>query len=109
MNTSSILLKNENWNKLSLVEQLANIGSEVERAIIWKSKKQDYSRLAFFRALELLECTINDTKNKPRLKELVRVYEVLCDYFIGENKYNSSDRLWHKYFFPFNFAARKNH
>lgn len=54
------------WNKLSLMEQMANIGSEVERAIKWRSKNEPYFRLAYFRALELMEYTINDAKNKYR-------------------------------------------
>lgn len=108
MSSQHIQLKNKRWNKLSLIEQLANIGSEVERTIKWRSKNEEFSRLAHFRALELLEYTINDVKNRNRLKELVRVYEVLNDYFIGDNHYKSSDTLWHNYFYPFNFAARKN-
>lgn len=108
MSSQHIQLKNKGWNKLSLIEQLANIGSEVERAIKWRNKNEQYFHLAYFRALELMEYTINDVKNKYRLKELVRVYEVLNDYFTGENNYKSSDKLWHNYFYPFNFAARKN-
>jgi len=35
----------ERWFKLSLAEQLANIGSEVIRAINWKEKgREDYSK-----------------------------------------------------------------
>ncbi|MFH1233122.1 MAG: hypothetical protein V1649_00520 [Patescibacteria group bacterium] len=96
------------WNELSLVEQMANIGSEVERTINWKAKgNEEYSQKAFERALELLSLTIDDKKNKTRLKELVRNYEVLVDYFAGENIYCSSDKLWKDYFFAFNWAARK--
>jgi hypothetical protein len=95
------------WNDLSLVEQMANIGSEVERTINWKFKgNNEYSQKAFERALELLSLTIDDKKNRKRLKELVRDYEVLVDYFAGENLYGSSDKLWHNYFFAFNWAAR---
>jgi len=97
------------WNKLSLVEQLANIGSDVERTINWKIKgNKQYSQHAFERALELLSLTFDDPKNKNRLKELVRVYEVLVDYFAGENIYGSSDKLWKNYFFAFNWAVRKD-
>jgi len=40
------------WQKLSFFEQMANIGSEVERTIKWKNKgNAEYSRLAFGRAL----------------------------------------------------------
>ena len=95
------------WNELSLVEQMANIGSEVERTISWREKGNDeYSRKAFERALELLSLTIDDKKNSHRLKEIVRDYEVLVDYFAGDNIYGSSDKLWRNYFFAFNWAAR---
>jgi hypothetical protein len=95
------------WDELSLVEQMANIGSEVERAISWRQKGNDeYSRKAFERALELLSLSIEDKKNRRRLKELVRNYEVLVDYFAGDNIYGSSDKLWRNYFLAFNWAAR---
>ena len=34
--------KEENWFKIPLVEQLANIGIEVFRAIKWKNKWEKY-------------------------------------------------------------------
>lgn len=94
------------WKKLSFFAQMANIGSEVERSIQWQSKNKEYSRIAFERALELMDLTLADVKNKQRLKELVRAREVLVDYFFGENIYASSDKLWHNYFYPFNYASR---
>ncbi len=95
------------WGQFSLIEQMANIGSEVERAISWKKKKNDsYSQMAFERCLELLTLTIADPKNKDRLKELTRLKEVLLDYFLGDNQYSSSEELWHRYFTPFTWAAR---
>ena len=95
------------WQKLSFFDQMANIGSEVERAITWRNKDNDlYSRKAAERALELLFLTIDDLKNRNRLKELTRLYEVLVDYFFGQNQYSSSDRLWQKYFYAFNYAVR---
>jgi len=36
------------WFELSLVEQLANVGSEVEQTISWRNKgNAEYGRLAF--------------------------------------------------------------
>lgn len=99
-------LKTGGWNKLTLIEQLANVGSEVERTITWRNKNKEYSKMAFFRALELLELTIDDPKNLTRLQELTRVYEALGDYFMGENEYKSSDELWKKYFYGFSYLAR---
>lgn len=97
------------WKKLSFIEQMANIGSEVERTMSWRKKKnKDSSQKAFFRSLELVSLTIADKKNKKRLKELTRLKEVLVDYFFGSNQYGSSDKLWHNYFYAFNYAARVN-
>jgi len=96
------------WFKLTLIEQMANIGSEVMRAISWKQKGDEgYSRLAFERALELLDLTIADSRHKHRLKEICRTREVLCDYFVGDNEYKSTDGQWEKYFYAFNFGVRK--
>lgn len=97
------------WFDFSLWEQLANVGAEVGRAISWKNKgNKDYSQNAFFRALELLYLTIDDPKNKYRLKELCRLYEVLGDYFMGDNEYGSTDDNLNNYFLYFNFLARKD-
>jgi len=97
------------WGKLSLAEQMANIGSEVYRAISWKNKgNKEYSQLAFHRALELIDLTVKEYRNSyPKLKEILRVREVLIDYFAGENKYNSTDEQWQKYFYAFNYVAQK--
>jgi hypothetical protein len=97
------------WFKLSFAEQMANVGSEVERTILWRSKNNDnYSSMAFERALELLDLTVKGTKNKYRLKELLRLREVLVDYFLFDNQFSSSDQLWRNYFYPFNYFARLN-
>ena len=70
------------WFKLSFYEQMANIGSEAGRAIKWKNQNNaEYCRLAFERALELLDLTASDEKNKKRLKEL----KVSAQVFVGEN------------------------
>jgi len=93
------------WFKFSLVEQLANVGSEIERTIIWKNKDINLRNKAFERALELLDLTIADPKNRKRLKEILRVREALADHFVFDNEYNSTDEQWQKYFFQFNYAA----
>jgi hypothetical protein len=98
------------WNQFSFAEQMANIGSEVERTISWKAKGQpDYSRRAFERALELLDLTIADARNRTRLRELLRVREALADHFIFDNTYQSSHEDWQRCFRCFLFAARRNH
>lgn len=89
------------WQLLTLVEQLANVGSEVGRTIQWRDKNREFSQSASFRALELLDLTIGDPKNISSLREILRVRELFCDYMFGENQYGSTDTLWEKYFLAF--------
>ncbi|MEX0848686.1 MAG: hypothetical protein WD055_00480 [Candidatus Dependentiae bacterium] len=97
----------ERWFTFSLFEQLANVGTDIERVINWKKKENiDYSEKAFARALELLDLTILDDKNKGgKLRELLRMREILIDYFVYDNQYNSNDKMWQDYFYQFNYAA----
>lgn len=88
---------------------MANIGSEVERALNWRAKNNIlYSQQAFERALELMDLTLGNTEGFPRLKELCRVREALVDYFCGTNEYGSTELSWRRYFAPFYHAARRN-
>ena len=97
------------WFELGFLEQMANVGSEVERAILWRAKgDSEYAGKAVERALELLGLTTADRRNRKRLKELTRVREALVDYFYADNQYSSSDGLWRNYFYSFAYAARKN-
>jgi len=101
----------ERWQGFSLVEQLANVGSEVERALLWRAKNNpEYSHLALERALELLGLTITDPRHRRRLKELTRLREVLLDFFWGGNTFHSTEQSWRTYFYSFAYAARvKSH
>lgn len=97
----------ERWFKFSLFEQLANIGMDIERTIQWKKDGDNrYSEQAFERALELLDFTISDPKNRgPRLKEILRTREALVDHFVYDNEYNTTNEQWQEYFYQFNYAA----
>ncbi len=109
MSFQHLELSQGRWKKLSFFEQMANIGSEVERAINWKNKNNtEYSQLAFERALELMNLTIADKKNHGRLRELTRVQENFIDYFACGNNYSSSEENWKNYFYSFALAAKIN-
>ena len=98
------------WGQLSFLEQMANIGGEVERALNWKSKNNaDYAQKAGERALELIDLTLEETKKTSRFKEITRLREALVDYFFDSNQFMSSERLWRNYFSSFTYAARRNH
>ena len=95
------------WNLLSFAEQMANVGSEIERTISWKRKRRsEISGRAFERALELMDLTIADPKNRTRLKELLRVREAVADHFFFDNSYRSTPESWQRYFGSFLIAAR---
>lgn len=90
------------WAKMSLMEQMANIGSEVGRAAAWKKKNnKEYCQKAFERALELIDLTLATTSGYQRLKEIARTREILCDYFAGENEYHTDIDKLNKYFYFF--------
>jgi len=109
MNYHHKSLADGRWAEFSFLEQMANIGSEVGRAINWRKKNnEEYSQKAFERALELIDLTLEGLNEYPKLKELARVREALVDYFYGDNEYNSSAEAWEKYFYYFNYAARRN-
>ncbi len=98
------------WSKLSFLEQMANIGSEVERALNWQIKNNTlYSRKAFERALELLDLTLDNTTVPAHFKELTRAREAIADYFVGTNEFKSTGISWRKYFLPFAHAVRSHH
>jgi len=100
------------WESMSFCEQMANVGSEVERTLKWKEKNNlEYSQKALERALELLELTIDCAAKKTAphayLKELTRVRECLLDFFSGENVYNDNSSSIRKFFYYFGVSARK--
>ena len=95
------------WQEFPLIKQMANVGSEVERALKWKDRDEKSSQMAFDRALELLDLTMSDPKNKKRVFEIARVRELLCDYFFGKNEYKGSDKNWQNYFYSFAYASQQ--
>lgn len=101
-------LASGHWQDFSLIEQLANVGSEIGRSISWRTNGYGDPREAFYRALELIDLTIADPKNKDRLSEICRTREALVDWFTGSNTYNTTDQQWEAYFYQFNYASRLN-
>jgi hypothetical protein len=97
------------WEKLPFLEQMANIGSEVERALNWRAKHHtDYSQKALERALELIDLTLDTATGMARLKEIARVREAIVDFFAGPNQFGSTEKSWRGYFLPFVYAARSH-
>ncbi len=99
-----IFLAEGAWQKLSLPEQLGNIGSEVGRAL--RAKTLLDKTAAAGRALELCDLTLADTRWHGRGSEIARVREVLCDYLFGSNIFGSTPAELENYFGHFALVAR---
>ncbi len=91
------------WAAMSFAQQMGNIGSEVSRACKWKEKhRPEMMEKAFYRGLELLDLTIA-LSHGSRLRELLRAREVMCDFFAGDNVYQSTTRQMKQYYDVFAF------
>ncbi len=110
MNIKHKVLASGRWNQLSFLEQMANIGSEVSRALNWRKKDNpEYCQKAIIRALELLSLTLDKPSIPSHYKELTRLKEAIIDYFYGKNEFSSTEMSWRNYFDHFNYAVRKNY
>lgn len=110
MNVQHKTLAGGKWGQMSLSEQMANIGSEVSRALNWKKKGRTvFCQNAASRALELIDLSMDSCKTFPSLKEFARLREALVDYFFGLNLFSSSEELWRRYFDRFNYALRRGY
>ncbi len=97
------------WRTLSLAEQLANVGSEVERAI----RAREAGRLDRFegaeaRALELFDLTAGDDRWRgARRREILRAREEFCRLFHEEDPPRGSAEGLRNYFLRFAVLARR--
>lgn len=69
----------EKWFKLSLVQQMVNIGNEVKRALRFSSDP-DKKNMFIDRAIQYTQLTMQDPQNTHVLSELLISKEVLEDY-----------------------------
>jgi hypothetical protein len=94
------------WSRLSLAEQLGNVGAEVGRMRRWRGKDERLAAGAFDRALELLDLTLADSRWRGRLREVARARELLCDAALGGRDYGATLEDLDRYFLEFALAAR---
>ena len=95
-------MNKERWFKLYFVQQFGNIGSEITRARIAKESNDPMGeKKSLVRALDLIDCTVADTRWRGRLKELLRLREVLCDWLLGTRCYSIEPRLLEEYCISF--------
>lgn len=100
----------DRWRTLTLSEQFGNIGSEVERALSWTERgNAAFAASALDRSLQLIDLTIADPRRRAPgpLRELTRIREILCDFFLGGNRYDTSAGFLRSYFNGFAVAAQR--
>ncbi|MBF8262900.1 MAG: hypothetical protein HW387_565 [Parachlamydiales bacterium] len=93
------------WEKFSLVEQMANIGSEVSRALNAQGNPPRYWS-AVVRALDLFYLTVEDPRWKGRLKEILRIRELFAAAALGSDEFKTSLQDLDRYFDCFAWLAR---
>ncbi len=93
---------------MSLAEQMLNIGSEISRANRWLEKgNADRTRSAVYRALELIELTTAAQRGRHSLREFTRLYETVCDCYLGDNIYGTDRAQLQKYFDAFAYCRTR--
>ncbi len=99
------------WFELDLVEQLGNVGSEVERTIrAHRAGNVQRFESALARALELFDLTTSDPRwHGPRCQEIRRAREEFCRLFFDPDVPEGSAEGLQRYFLGFALAARARH
>ena len=94
------------WQKMSLGQQMGNIGSEVSKAFYWKKSKDTVTAdETANRVLELFDLTTSDLRRRFQLTEILRIREVFCDCFFELGNFKVSPESLTKYFIPFAFLT----
>jgi len=98
------------WRGLSLVEQMAHVGSEVERSIrAYRAGNPSRFDHALARALELFDLTATDERWRGhRRREILRAREEFCRLFFDPAVDSESAAGLQRYFLAFAVAARQH-
>lgn len=104
------------WSKMPLVEQMANISSEVGRASKWKKiGKETMAHSAFIRALDLIDATIavgridNPSMRDALLEELCRARDLFCEEYLSDDPsaLSPSEKYFNAFAIAYAFKAEK--
>src|SRR6266566_3543027 len=97
------------WAGFSLAVQLANVGSEVDRAIAaWAAQRSDRFDRALARALELFDLTARDDRWRGhRRREVLRAREEFCRLFFDDESAPAAVGTLREYFLRFAVLARR--
>lgn len=96
------------WAEMSFSLQMANIGSEIQRAIRWKEKgKKDREHRSAERVLELLDLTISEVQRESSRRELAQLRDVMTAFFYDESNNETLGEQINRYFYCFAQKAAK--
>lgn len=97
------------WGELPLVDQMAHVGSEVERTIrAHEAGRKERFDSALARALELFDLTATDERWRgARRREVLRAREEFCRLFFDDHPPEDSAEGLREYFLQFAVAARR--
>lgn len=96
------------WGRFTIAEQLAHVGSEVERTLRAQVAGNVGRRdLALARALELFDLTANDPRwAGARRREILRARETFCELIFTDDTSAASIAGLRRYFLAFAVLAR---
>ena len=98
------------WRTMPLVEQMANVGSEVSRTIrALRQGNAERATHAMARALELFDLTATDPRRRgaPR-REVLRARELFCGLRYSDTPTDGDAEFMDRYFLQFAVAAQRS-
>jgi len=96
----------ERWHRLTLAQQLGNVGSELARARRGQAQGfRDRRDAALCRALELLDLTLDDPRRRGGCREIARLREVVADWYLETGEYDVSPQEIEDYCTSFTIYA----
>ena len=102
------MIDQKRWQNLSFYQQMGNIASELSRAIKFKDNNDaEHMNSSLWRLLELMNLTVDDEKNRSRLRELCRFKEVLSDWYCQTKVYAIDPESLKSYSLNFAMLAKK--
>ena len=102
------MINQQRWRILTFYQQMGNIASELSRAIKFKNQNDtEHMNFSLMRLMELMDLTIDDKKNKSRLRELCRFKEVLSDWYCQTHVYDVDPESLKSYSLNFAMMARR--
>lgn len=98
------------WGTMPITEQLAHVGSEVERTLRAHEAGNGPRRdNALGRALELFDLTATDPRWRgARRREVLRAREAFCAYLFTPSPDGGPERGLRRYFLAFAMLARRS-